>query len=1013
MATYIQNVSDYIPQFQPFTPDLNIYNTTMQTLQSKYDSGYKALNKVYGQFLYADLSREDNQATKEDLLKQIDFNLKRVSGLDLSLEQNVNQAVQVFKPFYENKEIMKDMAYTKNYMAQKSRAEGLKNSFDTERRKEYWDDGAKALDYQREEFIKASKEEALTFDNPTYTPYVNVMDKALKIAKDSELSIESVKFSPDGRYIIKTKNGEQLTEPLQRLFEAQLGDDPAIRDVYKTKAYVNRKDYAYSNASLFGGDVEKAEMKYLEDQYTVLKQQSQRAYSALEDENKTYDSKIKYLEDKIANKQGGPQAKQELEQLKYNKQINDKVLDRVKKDNETLSDNNFTSSTQSGFQNPYGDIKTLRYKVDQGITNNLLQKDLSEAAQLYAFRNSSVDIKADEYAVLKQKHAYDMSAIAVKHRNDLALQRVKNKDDNKLAYMKDLHSKGLAYYDKETGELKEIPDNVGVRSTEDGAVGNVNMKNLSRETSERFSEDFKQNYMNSMLVNLREAKAQGLLTDAQIKDILQIKGQGYSIEAFSERLGGQTNKFLRGTLGQKGLAEIHKKYKDLASNNKAFSEITGDVNFNNASIQFDQYTQVIESDQKWRESTSKEVAKELRAKGFYHAHLAYDDGNLVSEDVYIKRLAQEGKLTNEQQKLIQVKRRLEQQIVANKRMVKKGTTSLAKDALNKKEDYLNTSWIEGLKMLNVSAAYGTNNLSIEQAISAIDDKLDKSINYDELKQAASKLYSDSNFFAQRNIKAPIGIEQAMSGTGLYSGESFITANPGAPGRKGTTFASQALNMLNSSDLGDANKYLFSFEGKGVGALKNAKENALENKSIGKALINELMREFNNTKSKAGNIEYATQQLVGGDPSKSAIIFRPSIEWLRERTGTDKKGNLLNEEQFAQISKNGLTIFVDKEQGRNFPMLSQSGLNPIESIVSQQGSYNMDNPYGPGFMKFEQDKLMGGYNVRAAFSDYDPTTGKIISVPTKPMWVPDLNEAEQVLRNFNSTSYERSLQLSEL
>ncbi len=108
MATYLQGVTDYIPQFQPFQPDLNFYASLMQTKQSQYDSNWKALNKVYGQYFYADLTRDNNVKKKEDLLKQIEFNLKRVSGLDLSLEQNVNQATQVFKPFYEDKNLMKD-----------------------------------------------------------------------------------------------------------------------------------------------------------------------------------------------------------------------------------------------------------------------------------------------------------------------------------------------------------------------------------------------------------------------------------------------------------------------------------------------------------------------------------------------------------------------------------------------------------------------------------------------------------------------------------------------------------------------------------------------------------------------------------------------------------------------------------------------------------------------------------------------------------------------------------------
>jgi len=49
MATYLSGVTDYIPQFQPFQPDLNLYANILQTKQTRYDSNYKAINNIYGQ----------------------------------------------------------------------------------------------------------------------------------------------------------------------------------------------------------------------------------------------------------------------------------------------------------------------------------------------------------------------------------------------------------------------------------------------------------------------------------------------------------------------------------------------------------------------------------------------------------------------------------------------------------------------------------------------------------------------------------------------------------------------------------------------------------------------------------------------------------------------------------------------------------------------------------------------------------------------------------------------------
>ena len=47
MATYLQGVTDYIPQFQPYQPDLNLYANVLQTKQTQYDTAWKSINKIY------------------------------------------------------------------------------------------------------------------------------------------------------------------------------------------------------------------------------------------------------------------------------------------------------------------------------------------------------------------------------------------------------------------------------------------------------------------------------------------------------------------------------------------------------------------------------------------------------------------------------------------------------------------------------------------------------------------------------------------------------------------------------------------------------------------------------------------------------------------------------------------------------------------------------------------------------------------------------------------------------
>jgi len=402
MATYLQGVTDYIPQFQPFQPDLNFYANALQTKQNQYDTNYKALNNVYGQYFYADLTHGDNIKKKDELLKAIDFNLKRVSGLDLSLEQNVEQAKQVFKPFYEDKYLMKDMAWTKNTNSQRAYAAGLKNARDEKMRAQYWDEGLRAIDYKTEEFKNSSIDETMNFNNVSYTPYINIYEKAQKIAKEAgfDLTESPIEFTADGKFMVKTTGGLNILKDLNNLLQAQFSSDPAVADVYKTKAYVNRKDNMYQNASLYGGDVNAAERAYLAKQYENIRTYSQNKYDNDKDED-----------DVLTNKEAT--TTKNLEEGNANINTNS-YLDLIKKDRELSAINLANSesvnnevnggytgnlSISTGNTDPFSDIETLRQKVDIGTASMMLSNDIYESAYSFAKAHSKVDYKANPYAV--------------------------------------------------------------------------------------------------------------------------------------------------------------------------------------------------------------------------------------------------------------------------------------------------------------------------------------------------------------------------------------------------------------------------------------------------------------------------------------------------------------------------------------------------------------------------------------------------------------------------------------
>ena len=541
MATYIQGVNSYIPQFQPYQPDLNFESGLLQQKQTQYDTNWKALNNVYGQYFYADLTREPNVKKKEDLLRNIDFNLKRVAGLDLSLSQNTDQAMQVFKPFYEDNTLMKDMAWTKTKNAQRNYGLSLKNDPDKAKSKMYWDDGIKAIDYLTDEFRTSSDEESMKFGNVAYTPFRNVMTEARELAKASGIQMKTPSFSEDGKWMYQTKNGQQIMEPLSKLFEAELGSDPGIQDVYRTKAYVQRKEYVEGNAAQFNGDKTAAEMQYLQENFRVLKDQVRQEYKSSLNVSNAYDSKIADIEKQIKNGTARQGSEKYLEDLKNNKGINDKVLERFKSQNEEYLTEESTAEVSTGFQNPYGDIKSLRMKVDNGVTWNKMSKDLDQAAQVSAYIDYEVTQKENPYAVLAEKQAGEMAQIAARNAGTLAAVRARNKGEedniNKkwrlesgtsvLADVPVLDKNGNLQYDKTTGQLivsTELVDNnaplYARRETAEGGVTDeIDVRKIQKFETNKLSNEYALPYWNKTRDIFNKLKLSGQLSQEELNII--------------------------------------------------------------------------------------------------------------------------------------------------------------------------------------------------------------------------------------------------------------------------------------------------------------------------------------------------------------------------------------------------------------------------------------------------------------------------------------------------------------
>jgi hypothetical protein len=429
MATYIQGQADYITQIQPTEPNLAFDAQILQTKQAKYDANHKKVSDLYGSLLNSAMTRSDNIQARDEFFKIINDDIRRMGGLDFSLDQNVQAAASVFQSIYTNNNIVKDMVWTKNYNNEVSRSEAFKNCKDVETcGGAWWPEGEKYLQYKREEFKNASAGDALNMSDPEFIPYTNVMEKAIKIAKDAGLSITQDSFSPDGQYIITTKNGVQLKSPLTQLFGETIGKDPNIQKMYQVKSYTQRKDWMYSkiNTGEYANENDAAVGYFRERNDAVqkaLRKQADDLNVDLGSLSEKYDELSQlYKEGKIKEGSEEYTVLTSLPQLIQNAS-----------DAKSYTDMMLKAQGNSG--NAKG-LSSLGDYADEQSAADYYAADIEKAATILSMKDAEVKFEADDFALKAVDFKYDSALKQQEFQNNVALEGIKQANKMELEQWK-------------------------------------------------------------------------------------------------------------------------------------------------------------------------------------------------------------------------------------------------------------------------------------------------------------------------------------------------------------------------------------------------------------------------------------------------------------------------------------------------------------------------------------------------------------------------------------------------
>jgi len=462
MSTYLQGINTYIPEIQEFKPDFNFYSKSLQMSQSKYDANHERISNLYGSLLNSPMLREKNIEERDQFFKVIDQDIKKISGMDLSKQQNVTTASTVFNQLLDNKNIHNDMVKTKILYNQKERGNAFRNCIDPAKcGGAYSDISMQALDYWAQDFRDATDEEAMSFDSARFTPAQDVMGKAIKLAKEADLNITIDEKS--GNYMVTTKNGPNLIQPLSSLFTGTLGRDPAVMDWYTTQAYVNRKQWVNSKVEEYGS-VEAAENAWIEKTTQALTPELTKTEADLKYTRDNLAAKTKQVSEQIAKEgtmQGSPLAQLYEKLNQTGKQVSGSL--------ESITDSNGNLKVATNNRTSRSALKNL----DKALAGGYLQRDIRAAAETLAFKDYSITKKADEFSLEAVRQKNRMIMEGVEHANAKDLEKFKF----------ELEAKGTA----ETNEgytVNALAGGVNVALNPDGTVNETagfDQKQLTRQ----------------------------------------------------------------------------------------------------------------------------------------------------------------------------------------------------------------------------------------------------------------------------------------------------------------------------------------------------------------------------------------------------------------------------------------------------------------------------------------------------------------------------------------------------
>jgi len=278
MATYIPGVSDVFPEPSLFTPDFSFIDKMLQRRQGLYEQGFAQVNSKY-KFIDREVTNPANQQVKDRFVKDVKNNLRNLSAMDLSQQENVNAAMGVFAPFVKNSNVLGDQALTEHWKQQVD----LGNSFRLrDGGKEFSEDNVNYVRMQQAQFAQDDPNSWNTYyqNRKSYTPYYNYNDEVKEAMKNFKPSSFET-FKINGLDVVTEKDASAKEADIRRYLEGVLSQK--AKNQMKIEAAVRYSMDIPNLANMYSTESQKELMmnnmniQHVEKDMSVTKDPAQKA----------------------------------------------------------------------------------------------------------------------------------------------------------------------------------------------------------------------------------------------------------------------------------------------------------------------------------------------------------------------------------------------------------------------------------------------------------------------------------------------------------------------------------------------------------------------------------------------------------------------------------------------------------------------------------------------------------------------------------------------------------------